>query len=178
MESPVFGARPARFIFSMRAGGERGESARLGFPSPRPDARPAQRLVPTVRWPQQSLRSAVVKLAAAEVPCGSGGWERCHRASPPARPGQNDRCTPQICPASPSQPPGLSRGPLGARKSAGVPSEWPGMLCKAQHDRITVSRSAPTYSYFTHSTHKAGLCGPSPRQTRSSSCGGGSPGVT
>lgn len=169
-------------IFHESRRGERRE-CEAGFPQPPPgrSASPApgpHSPVPTVRWPQQSLRSAVVKLAAAEVPCGSGGWERCHRASPPARPGQNDRCTPQICPASPSQPPGLSRGPLGARKSAGVPSEWPGMLCKAQHDRITVSRSAPTYSYFTHSTHKAGLCGPSPRQTRSSSCGGGSPGVT
>ena len=91
----------------------------------------------------------------------------------------DDRCTPQICPAPPSQPPCFCRGPLGTRKPAGVVSEWPEMLCKAQQDPTTVSRSAPTCSCFTHSTQKAGLCGPSPRQTRSLVLlGGGSPGVT
>lgn len=98
-------------------------------------------------------------------------------ATEPARQPERQVHTSDL-PSTPSQPPCLSRGPLGARKSAGVASEGPGMRCKARHGPTTVSRSAPICSHFIHSTHKAGLCGPSPRQTGSRPWRGGSPGAT
>lgn len=119
-----------------------------GFPQPPPDAQPAQRLVPTVRWPQQSRRSAAVKLAAAEVPCGSGGWEGCHGASPPARTtGAHLRFAQHPQPAAlliqgASGEPEISRGGLrGARDAVMRPGS-----------PTTVSLSAYLLSHFIHST--------------------------
>ena len=164
MESPAFGARPAQFIFSMRAGGERRE-CEAGFPQPPPghSASPAP-------GPRSPLATAEPQECCCQAGRGGGAlwlWRlgRMPRSQPASQAQPERQVHTSDLPSTPSRPPCLSRGPLGARKSAGVASEGPGMLCKAWHGPTTVSCSAPVCSHFTHSTHKAGLCGPSPRQT-------------
>lgn len=98
MESPAFGARPAQFIFSMRAGGERRE-CEAGFPQP-----PPGRSASSAPGPHSPLATAEPQECCCQAGCGGGAlwlWRlgRMPRSQPAS---QNDRCTPQICPAPPA----------------------------------------------------------------------------
>lgn len=155
MESLAFGARPARFIFSMKAGGERREcEAEAGFPQP-----PPGRSASPAPGPHSPLATAEPQEPCCQAGHGGGAlwlWRlgEMPQSQPASQTRPDDRCTPQVCPAPPSQPPCFSRGPLGTRKPAGVVSEWPGMLCKAQQDPTSLSLS--TYLLLLHTQYSRG----------------------
>lgn len=180
MESLAFGAHPARLIFSMRAGGERREcEAEAGFPQP-----PPGRSASPAPGPHSPLATAGPQERCCEAGYGGGAlWLWRLGEMPQSQPASQTWPGRQVhtsdLPSTPQPAALLLQRASGSQETSRGVSEWPGILCKAQHAPTTVSRSAPACSCFTHSTHEAGLCSASPRQTRSLVLlGGGSPGVT
>lgn len=157
----------------------RGEERVRGWVSPAP----AQTLGQPSAWSPQSaghsrasgalLSSWLLRRCPVALEAGRDATEPARQPDPARTTGAHLRFAqhpPASCLAYPE-------GLWEPGNQQGCPRSGQG-CCAKPSTTAPQSRSAPTYSYFTHSTHKAGLCGPSPRQTRSSSCGGGSPGVT
>ena len=127
MESPVFGARPARFIFSMRAGGERRE-CEAGFPQP-----PPRRSASPAPGPHSPLATAEPQERCCQAGCCGGAlWLWRLGEMPQSQPASQTRPERQVhtsdLPSTP-QPAALliqrasgsqeiSRGALGVARDA------------------------------------------------------------